>query len=204
METDLVFDDLEGGSNNNLDDDEFADYNIKSEYKQPVIVMEAVQDCRKKRATEMTKGFWNNKVDKFGNVVKVWMNDQRKEYINAVDALRILMTSELARDEKFINQTKKIQFDIKKLFEQFAYEPYKLNDKTGGWERSGIKYIPQLREEVLITNPKSPNTLVSAEGAWDNKVNAYYDLLVPHYDIIFGEICKVIDRLNHFQEQASF
>lgn len=176
-----------------------SEYSPRSEFKKAIIALDAVQECRKKRATEMIKGFWNNRLDKQGNAIKTWVNDQRKEYINSVLALKIILAPELKRKSKYYDEIEAIEKSIKTLFDKFAYESYSIKPEFNSWERTGIKYIPQLDEEVLVINPMRPKELISARGGWDNKVNAYFDLLVPYYDEMFETLARLIDNLNDFK-----
>lgn len=187
-----------------IDEDLNVDYNIKGDYKHPILVMDGVKDAREKRAKEMNKGYYNFKFDKEGNAVKVWIPDERKEFIGAVRALQIIMSAELENDPKYKDFIEVIEKDISELYDKFSYESYTFDNVSNGWKKTGVKYMPQQDEDVLICNPSNPRFLVDAKGGWNGKMNAYYDKLVFIYDKIFSELCKVICRKNYYDEEAKF
>jgi len=192
------------------DDDGFEDiidstYNPKSEYKKPVLVMEAVKACREARAKEMNKGFWNNKLDRNGNAIKIWVEDERKIFINSVIALECLLAPEIKKKElEFYRlEREKIQKKIDELFDKYSYSFYEFDPKKQGFMKTNNRIIPQIDEEVLVVNPHSPSGLTNVKGGWNNKVHAYYDSLIPLYDEIFKNINILINNLNDFAEVIS-
>lgn len=185
-------------------DDEESTYDSKSPYQKPLLAMEAVRACREARGTEMKQGFWNMKLDRQNNAVKTWMEDQRKVFINRVVALRNLLAPECLADEKFTTTNKNLMEKEKGLFETYAYTEYDFDEKTGGWRKTNIKFIPQIDEEVLMPTVQSKNVLTNVQGGWNRKINAYYDNLIPVYDELFEELNKVIARLNDFAQKFSY
>lgn len=208
----MAFQDIEidGIDEEDVEDDLESIYDPKSEFKRPVLASEAVRACRESRAREMKKGFWNTKLDKEGNAIRTWQEDQRRVFINSVIALENLLAAEADKDDIY----KKFRFGedgktgieekIKKAFEKFAYSVFVYDSKTGGWKKTGDKFIPQIEEELLIPSPNDPKVLVNVKGGWDFKINAYYDELVSIYDEIFRELNKVIFRANDFGQKFSY
>ena len=179
-----------------------ADYSPKAEFKQAVLAMEAVQACREARAKEMKQGFWNNKLDRQGNSVRTWMEDQRKVFINSVAALGNLLSAECLNDTLYEKSKEKIDQTSKTVFEKYAYTIFEFDPKTGGWRKTQTKFIPQVEEELLVPSPHDPKVLMNIKGGWDFKVNAYYDELVPVYDELFKELRNVIFRLKDFKKKT--
>src|SRR3989304_3939376 len=78
-----------------------SDYSPKAEFKQALNAMDAMKFCREARATEMKQGFWNTKLDKQGNAIRVWQPDQRKIFVNSVIAFENLLSSECKADNTY-------------------------------------------------------------------------------------------------------
>jgi len=121
--------------NTSIDDDE-STYDPKSPFQKPLLVQEAMRACREARGQEMTKGFWNNKLDKNGNAIRTWIEDQRKIFINRVIALKILLTAECEADEKYKDNMKEVDNKIQSLFNKYAYTEFEFDDASGGGGRS--------------------------------------------------------------------
>lgn len=179
-----------------------SDYSHKAEYKQAILAMEAMKSCREARSKEMKPGFWNNKIDKNGNAIKIWNEDQRKVFINSVIAFEDLMSSELIADENFKEKKEEIDTKIKTIFDKYSYPMYEFDSMTQGWKKTGNKIMPQPDEEILIPSPHNPQVLINIKGGWDFKINAYYDELVPVYDMLLKEIRNVIYRAKDFKKKT--
>jgi len=186
------------------DDEIGSTYDPKSVYQKPLLVQEAVRACREARGKEMIKGFWNTKLDKLGNAISTWHEDERKIYINNVIALYSLLTPECREDEKFRKRYKFLKRKIKEIKEKYAYHEFEYEPKTTGWKRSEHSYIPQIDEELMIPSPLNPKLLVNIKGGWNNKINAYYDSLVPYYDSLFRELNMVINRIQDFSQKVTY
>lgn len=190
-----------------------SDYSPKAEFKMAILAMEAVKACIVARATEMKQGFWNNRIDKQGNAIRVWMPDQRKIFINSVIALQNLLSAECHDDEiynKFFNGDEKkekvvsMKDKLDNVFKKYAYSMFEFDSTTGGWKRTNQMFMPQIDEELLVPSPQEPRVLINVKGGWDFKVNAYYDELLPLYDEIFKELRNVIFRIKDFKKKVSF
>lgn len=186
-----------------------ADYSPKAEFKMAILAMEAVRVCLQARAKEMKQGFWNNKIDKSGNAVRVWVEDQRRMFINSVIALENLMSAECLNDERYKefrvgNKEKNIEgvdWEIQEIYKKYAYTIFEFNPSNSGWTRTNKMFMPQIDEELLMPSPQNPKLLINVQGGWNFKVNAYYDELVPIYDKIFKELRNVIFRLKDFKKK---
>lgn len=187
--------------NSNNDYDESV-YSPKSEFKKALLAMEAVRKCIESRGNEMKQGFWNTKIDKMGNPIKTWIEDQRKVYINSVIALESFLSAECLNDEKYQDFIKEIKEEIKNVFDKYNYTIYEMTSDYN-WKKTDKKIMPQIDEEVLVVVPGNQKTLTNVKGAWNAKVNAYYDELILLYDNVFKELNKVIFRLNDFAEKFS-
>ena len=188
----------------------------KTDFSYPALVMRAIEDCRIKRAVEMKEGYFNDKLDKQGNVRREWIPDTRKIFFGSVDALNGLLDHKLKKDKEFqkvmFSQVKKnkkgkykiisegISQKLKKIFNEFAYE--KMEAVKEGWKKIDFKYIPQINEEVAILSIKHENKFIVVRGGWNDKVNSYHDAKVPIYDKLFAELVSIVERLGYFKKKS--
>lgn len=184
-----------------------ADYSPKAEYKQAINAMEAMKSCREFRATEMKQGFWNTKLDKQGNAIRIWQPDQRKMFINSVIAFENLLSAECQADSiynEFRYGEKSIQKKIDELFNKYAYTIFEYDSKTTGWKKTDTKFIPQIDEELMMPSLQNSNVLSNVRGGWNYKINMYYEELVLLYDKILKELRNVIFRIKDFKKKQVF
>jgi hypothetical protein len=77
------------------------DYYKKEEnFSHPALVMTAYRRALVTLAMELKKGYWETKTDKYGNQLNTYHNDTRLDFINSVEALRIVMVSDYDNDAK--------------------------------------------------------------------------------------------------------
>jgi len=188
----------------------------KVDFSYPALVMRAINDCIIKRSVEMKEGYFNEKLDRQGNVRREWIPDTRKIFIASVDGLKDLLAPEIKKDEEFkkiiASQVKKnkqgkyhiekvgINQRLKNVFDEFAYE--KMEQTKEGWKKTGFKYLPQINEAVAILSVKHENKFLVVAGGWDDKVNSYHDSRIPIYDELLSELVNVAQRTGYFKKQS--
>lgn len=205
----------------------------KTDFSYPQLVMRAIEDCRIKRAVEMKEGYFNDKLDKQGNIRREWIPDTRKIFISSVDGLKDLLAPEIKNDKVFqkimsgveISKDEKTQekkLEIKKgqevikvktiaqkniqgkLDEIFDKFAYeKIEQTKEGWEKTGFKYLPQINEEVAMISVRHENRFDVVEGGWNHKVNSYHDAKIPIYDELFSELVNICSRLGYFKKKTT-
>lgn len=187
---------------------EAAEYSPKSEFSKPKIIEEAVRKCMEARCTEMRDGYFNTKLDKNGSPIKTWIPDSRKIFISCVDTLLCLMRPEIKRDEYFTKYyDKKFDKKMEKVFDHFKYESRKLSENGDGevvWKKTGMEFIPNIDASCVVRDADNPKTFIRVKGIWNEKVNQYYDQILPIYDEVFEQLNIVIDRLNYFKQKISY
>lgn len=65
--------------------------NKNQEFSHSVLVMTAISRCSLNLSKEMRSGYWNEKVDKYGNLMRYYIEDTRKVFIGSVKALLYIM-----------------------------------------------------------------------------------------------------------------
>ena len=181
---------------------EAPEYSIKSEYSKASLVFKASETCRDLRSTEMSKGFYNYKLNKEGEIIaRVWNPDSRKSFIASVEALRILLTPEISRNENIKKRIILLKEKEKKLLEDYSITE---EEET---------FIPEIGFKKFITrsvsrgdNSTKPNRNESIEqvGYYDLKTNNYWNKRVYISDNLFETLNILIDALNYFKAGASF
>ncbi len=185
---------------------EVAEYSPKSEFSKPRIVERAITMCIESRGKEMKAGYYNYKIVKSGEPIKIWIEDSRQVYIGKVEALKLLLSPEIRNN----SDTKKIMESysekIELIFNKYCYEEYKMERKERLiWSQTGNKIIPELDDEVIVMDLKGNNKKgIIIKGAWNLKVNLYWNSLVKIYDEIFGKLNNLVNDLNYFKQASSF
>ena len=188
---------------------ESPEYSVKSEFSKARIVYDACNKATINRAKEMRAGYFNTNVSKEGMPIKIWITDAREEFINSVNALRLLLNPECARDEVFKTAENKLNEEESKLLDKYSYKEkglyYKkdLNGNTNAIYRdTGIKYMPEDNAVVIV-----PNKYGKAEqvmGGWNNMKNSYIIEKLNIADKRFALLNDLIDRLNYFKQGLSY
>jgi hypothetical protein len=157
----------------------------------------------------MKPGYFNFKMDKNGNAVKVWVEDSRKVYCSSVEALTGLLSPEIYSNERALRVLKSFTEKKLLLYNQHAYPERVrklLGNNTYGWELTGRKYMPEVGEALPTEDPKAPASkyFITIPGLWDSKVNIYWEELVGLYDTLFAELNFLIGAINYFKHKSSF
>ncbi len=197
--------------------DSGAEYSPKSEFSKPRVVEEAVTRCVTLRAKEMKKGYYNTNFSKDGLPLKQWIEDSRKAYCSAVQALKVLMMPEILTEQKEASdkisgkKETKIFTKVKKiesLFKEYSY--YLLGqeevDEKIKYVKTGKYYMPDVDAIVQVRKifPDGSEQLLSMAGFWNSRVDAYWDNMVVINDQLFEQLIMVVHRLNYFKQQVRF
>ena len=80
-----------------IDNENFR-WNKNIEFSHQSLVMRSMNKCIEAGCKEMRSGYWNEKSDKFGNVLKVYVPDTRKEFIENVKNTEIMMACDMDKE----------------------------------------------------------------------------------------------------------
>lgn len=150
------------------------------------LVMMAIKKCIEAGCKEMRQGYYNEKRDKFGNNIITYNPDTRKEFIESVETLKMVMSDDL--DTIANDEIKKILNKISELYitlcsnEKKDWNDANYNLKEA-WKKRGIFF----REGML--NEKFPY----AVEFLIEKVSAYRN--------IFAELKKLTQRKDYYREE---
>jgi hypothetical protein len=107
-----------------FEDPENYSYSKEESFSHPATSMKAYMRCIECGGKEMTKGYWESKVDKFGNVLKHYVSDSRLDFINAVETLKNVIIADIdPKDYKelegYYNESKQKKEELLDLEEQW-------------------------------------------------------------------------------------
>jgi len=190
---------------------EAAEYSSKSDFSKAQVVCTQMERCCSIRSEEMRSGFSTHVVDKIGNIKLVHVPDSRKKFMGAVDTMMNLLMPEIRRKghEKYssmIGDFREAKEDIKN---KYLYKERRMMTNESGTILgfTGREYMPEIGDIIVSgLKPISKGVMGESriEGAWDSKVNAYYNELLENYDILFAELNCLIDELNYFKQSMGF
>lgn len=106
-----------------------------SAFSYEVLVMRAVNKMINLGMREMCPGYWNTKVDKFGNASRMYIEDSRKAFISSVKTLMVLLEVKFSIEKEEIKQ---IVRKINKLLSDYD----EFNNKLKQKEKNDIENAP--------------------------------------------------------------
>ncbi|GEM_PF-6840947 len=172
-----------------------SEYATKSDFSKAVLAFECFKKVFFLRAVEMRKGYYNYTYLKDGNELKTWMPDSRKEFVSGVKALLSILAPELNNTPKFAIAVAVEQKKLEDIWNNFAYKEV-IKDDEGIYKKSGIEFIPEPDTSVLV---KVNGVYQDEIGAWDLKIEHYWNTLVDIYDDIFKQLNLLIHAGNYFK-----
>ena len=195
-------------SEEELFDEDDAEYSRKSEYSKASVIQTQVQKCNELRSKEMSEGHTMRIVDNKGNIKVTDIPDGRLPYIGAVIALKCNLEPEINRSEEVKPKIDLLEKKKKELYEKYKYKEVVVSRTQAGVELkySGKDFMPK-KGAVLISHLERNNRGINPAmipGLWDTKINAYWDEMVLLYDEIFSLFNILIDRNEYFKEQSGW
>lgn len=192
------------------DDEELAEYSPKSDFSKAKVVEDAIRKCIEARGKEMKAGYYNTKLTKEGDPIRMWVEDSRQIFIGTVIALRTLLFPEIKTDTTCKESLKKIDEKKKQILDKYSYKEKSLERDTKTrrmiWKENGNKIMPEIDAVVVAFNPMNPQVAKEIRGGWNLYTNAYWNDLVDIYDRTFATLNNLIgsDSINYFKTKSSF
>ena len=186
---------------------EGAEYSPKSEFSKARVVEKVILLCIEARGREMRPGYYNTKLTKDGQPIRIWIEDARKVFVGRVDALLGVLDPEIIKSSTRKEEIKKLLDKRKIAFNKYSYQEQVLKKGETNrllWVSSDSTIIPEIDDVVIIINPRRTDTATEIKGGWNLKVNAYWNDLVKIYDGIFATLNSLIDDLNYFKQGISW
>lgn len=178
--------------NSNSDDFEIEDVENwrggeANKFSHQDLIMESLRSILQNGAKDLRKGFWNNKIDRHGNAIKIWEEDTRQIYINSVKNL-IMISHRDWKDSPTYKDiiTKKIQsIDIRR--------EYWKNEELKWWNSMNNLQKMELTKQNKQVYP----------GMF-NENNDFDDYFMKEEENIYREIATIIldfikDEMRDFE-----
>lgn len=155
-------------------------------YNYPTLVMDALRSACRAGMDEMKEGYFNNKRDRAGNYVRVWIPDTRFTFFECIETL--IMVTKRDWDEDMEKKAIEIEDKLKKLFEEHC------NYEKVYWTNLN----PKIRRD------KQEKGVVFIEGKLNENSFYYNDFINDKVKVMreyFDEISKCLKRIGDYQEE---
>jgi hypothetical protein len=172
-----------------------GEYSKKSDFSKALLAFNCTDLVFKARAKEMKKGYFNYKYLPDGNELKIWVPDTRREYVSAVKALNILLTPELMNYTELAKKIAELKKEEDAIWKLFSYKELYI-DNDNNVRETGVVFMPENDTELIVKNDKG---YVKGIGAWDLKIEHYWNKLVEIYDAIFEQLSILMHSCNYFK-----
>jgi hypothetical protein len=148
-----------------------------SGFSHQTLVMGCMRRALENGAKEMRPGWFENKVDKHGNMSRVYNEDTRESFISSVEACLMAMDCDLDKDAAE---------DIKKLTEEIETTKKNLLDEE--------------KKEWGLLNPMIRRNLISSGkgfiSGYFNRDKRFFQLYLEEKVRVYREILKALSRLT--------
>jgi hypothetical protein len=155
-------------------------------YSYPTLVMSALNECSRSGMEEMKEGYFNNKRDRVGNFVRVWVPDTRFKFLECIETL--IMITKRDWDEEMEKKSIEIEKKTKKLFEEHC------NYEKIYWTNLNAK----------VRKDKQEKGIVFLDGKLNENSFYYNEFINEKVKVMreyFTEISKCLKRIGDYQEE---
>lgn len=169
-----------------LDDTEI-NYGKGEAFSHQKLVMRAMSKCLEAGSKEMVGGYFNEKVDKFGNSLKVYVEDTRKVFIRSVGIAIEIMSCDL--DNEANKSIELIRVYLDKKYKQLCTD--ELKDFTDA--------------HLLIKKQRIANGIINREGTLNKELPYYQDYIgyeVEAYMELLGVLTLLTSRKGFYEEES--
>ena len=150
------------------------------------LVMSAMKRCLEAGTKEMKEGWYNERYDKQGNVIKTYIEDTRKAFIESVRSLKMIMAGDL--DEKAFTRIAKYLSNIKKSEKQLIEFDNESWTKLNSYEKRQYTNSGHRHYSKILSNPILRREFIEYELIqWRN---------------IFSELSRLTKRLDYYKSET--
>jgi hypothetical protein len=158
----------------------------KMEFSNGELVMMSFRKCIELGAKEMREGYYNTKMDKGGNTNYIYVPDTRKEFIEAVETLLMIMADDI--DDDFESKISEVQSSLSKIYDGLC------SNEKDIWENASFMMKQQWNSKNIFYREKMlSGALPFATDYLIEKVSAYRKIV--------GIMKKRIKELNYYKEE---
>jgi len=152
------------------------------------LVMTGIAKCLDLGSKELKEGWWEEKIDKQGNMARTYHEDSRKAFVESVKSLLMVVSCDF--DEEANAKVRKLIKEIK------TRKEYWLNQEWQWW-------VNLTNQEKDILNRQGKNVMKGFFNAKLSFDNYFYEEETDLYREVCTEINHLTKRLN-FYESATF
>jgi len=155
-------------------------------FSHQILVMKIISKCMDAGANEMRSGYYNEKSDKFGNVLKVYIPDSRKQFIETVKTAMNIIERDYDKHaiEKIKSEEEKLDEEYKKLVDLEKKE----------WDTIPLR----LKQTRWINNIYYQFGTLNLKLSYSQE---YLEFEVKCYRKVLSELLQLIKRLYDYQSE---
>jgi len=169
-----------------IEEDEFSSEG-EQKFSHQQLVMKAMNKCLDAGSKEMKIGFWNNKLDKHGNVFRTYVEDTRKTFIESIETVEMFMICDFDKPAK--DKIKKLKDDLDNTYKELC-------------EKEAKEWISLSR---LAIQQRRDNEILYSKGRLNIKLSYYQDYMEEEVRTareIFKELTQLTKRIHFYEEEA--
>jgi len=164
--------------------------NKDEQFSHSTLVMTAMKKALDAGIREMHPGWFNTKTDRNGNIIKTYVDDTRKGFVEAVKTCCMIMAGDLDNDTNDDEANDYID-DCLKDIENKRIELAKIEEDSWDKQPAGLKSVMNQKGIYNIpghvTHPELKEQLVWFE--------------IEMYRSIFAELSRLTKRLDYYKAQ---
>lgn len=168
-----------------IDVENYQDLSDKS-FSHSALVMSCLRKCTDLGSREMREGWFNEKIDKNGLIIKTRVDDTRKAFISSVKIAMAIMKPDMDDSAKE---------NIKKIKEELKNEFKRLDDEEDE-EFNGLS--PILQHQRIVSGIIPVKNSLNRELPY---YNMFIDIEYDTYLNILGELSDLTARKDYFKAE---
>jgi len=176
-----------GGNNDDFEIGDVENFGgVKDkEFSHSLLVMSAMRKCLDAGSKEMMEGWFNERRDIKGNLIRTYVEDTRKAFIESVRTLKMIMACDI--DKKASLKIKKCFMNMKEKEQIF------IEQENEGWQRlSSFE-----KSQYLKSGAKHFDKVLSHPVLLKHFIE--YELI--QWRNIFAELSRLTKRLDFFKSE---
>lgn len=160
-------------------------------FSHQLLIMSAMRKAIEAGNKEMRNGYFNEKLDKFGNRIRTYIPDTRLEYIQSVRSVEAMMIGDL----NFSDET----IEIKKEIEKIKIDLENIKSKLYEKEKKDIESASS-----ILKNQRLMKGIYLKENSLNKNFQYYQEYIdesVEAYEKILKQLVLVTHEMNFYQQE---
>lgn len=144
-------------------------------FSHSMLVMKALVNCQSAGSREMREGYFNIKTDRFGNQMKVYVEDTRHAFIECVRSAIMMMSCDLDKEAK--DEIKKIKETLTEKFKDLCEK-----------EKHDIESAPPILKKARLAKG-----IYLREGSLNKSLHYYQEYVEIEIESYRKIVCELVD-----------